>query len=136
MGLRIAVRLGDLKALILTLSTTAIERALLCLGRKVGGEEYVVEELVECRNVAEEPTREFLIDPPCMWRALKRAEERGLELVAIAHGHPAPPWPSPKDLNGMELWDVPWIIVDSRAGTLRAWVLTEKGLEEVEVVEL
>jgi len=53
--------------------------------------------------------------------------------MALIHSHPAPPNPSIKDLNGMRLWPIPWVIVDSRACRVKAWLLTSTGVYEVKL---
>ncbi len=65
----------------------------------LGGSHSRVEEVVPIKNAAESPVR-FRMDPGEQIQALFGFEERGLELVAIYHSHPAgPPGPSETDLK-------------------------------------
>ncbi len=65
----------------------------------LGGSRSRVEEVVPIKNAAESPVR-FRMDPGEQIQALFGFEERGLELVAIYHSHPAgPPGPSETDLS-------------------------------------
>ncbi|WP_456365140.1 Mov34/MPN/PAD-1 family protein [Thermococcus sp.] len=55
----------------------------------------------------------------------ERSEEEGLQVAIIFHSHlRCPPIPSPDDLHGIELWNVPWLITDGRKrreGILKDW---------------
>ena len=65
----------------------------------LGGSRSRVDEVVPIRNAAESSVR-FLMDPSEQIDALFRFEERGMDLVAIYHSHPAgPPSPSSIDIN-------------------------------------
>jgi proteasome lid subunit RPN8/RPN11 len=69
-----------------------------CCGLLVGRGDEVME-AVRARNVADEPATRFLIDPVDHFAALRRARERGLEVVGFYHSHPASaPEPSPRDV--------------------------------------
>jgi proteasome lid subunit RPN8/RPN11 len=69
-----------------------------CCGLLLGrGDE--IAEAVRARNVAEQPAARFLIDPADHFAALRRARERGLDVVGFYHSHPSsPPEPSARDL--------------------------------------
>ena len=74
---------------------------------------------------------EFEMEPLKMVEAIDEAEERGLEVVGIFHSHlKCPPRPSGRDLRGMELWPVVWLIVDEK-GDYGAYVLREGRVEKV-----
>ncbi|AFK22607.1 Mov34/MPN/PAD-1 family protein [Pyrococcus sp. ST04] len=78
---------------------------------------------------------EFEMDPEEMLKALEYAEKKNLEIVGIFHSHVyCPPFPSGKDLKGMKLWPVVWVIVTS-SGEVKAWQMGKDGkIVEVEVV--
>lgn len=87
------------------------------------------------KNLSEEPGS-FIMDPLETIRSIDYLESRGLELVGIFHTHLGyPPIPSPKDLEGMDLWPVPWLIVDIRTGEYRAWI-KESGRLDMLMVEV
>jgi proteasome lid subunit RPN8/RPN11 len=65
----------------------------------LGGSNSKVQQVVPIRNVAESQVR-FHMDPAEQINALFGFEERGMELVAIYHSHPAgPPGPSRIDIS-------------------------------------
>ena len=101
----------------------------------VAGEEVEVREVRFVRNRLASPVA-FEMGPLEMVEALNEAEEKGLEVVGIFHSHlKCPPRPSGRDLRGMELWPVAWLIVDEK-GNYGAYVLREGKVEEVEVIEV
>lgn len=110
---------------------TEVEKVFLAVGVVEEGVTRVLE-VVECRNIAENPRVEFVADPQCMYRVFKYAEGKGLDIVALVHSHPAPPHPSALDIKGMRLWSTPWIIVDSRNGSAKAWIL-KNGVTEIPI---
>ncbi len=86
---------------------------------------YLVEILDyrEVRNISRDPHR-FLMDPKGVFEAYSDARSRGVELAGIYHTHPGfPSIPSPRDLEGMELWPIPWLIIGLPEGDLGAWIL-------------
>ncbi|NJE10800.1 M67 family metallopeptidase [Thermococcus sp. MAR1] len=94
-------------------------------------------ERIEVKEVRFVPNRlsgdAFEMEPLEMVRAIDDAEKRGLEVVGIFHSHlKCPPRPSGRDLGGMRLWPVVWLIVTSK-GEVRAWILKEGKVEAVEV---
>ena len=61
-----------------------------------------------CRNLAEDPEDQFIIDPDD-WM---KAEDEG-EVIAVIHSHPNyPPYPSEADLASCEYLDLPFYIVN------------------------
>ncbi len=63
-------------------------------------------------NKAENPSTEFYMNPHGILAAHRLAENLGLEVKAIYHTHPkGSPEPSGKDLEGMKLWPMPWLII-------------------------
>jgi proteasome lid subunit RPN8/RPN11 len=69
-----------------------------CCGLLLGRGDEIVE-AIRARNVADNPTTRFLIDPADHFAARRLARERGLEVIGFYHSHPvSPPEPSPRDL--------------------------------------
>ena len=96
------------------------------------GEAFSVQEARFITNRLNSPT-EFEMEPIEMAEAIDEAEEKGLEVVGIFHSHlKCPPRPSGRDLKGMELWPVVWLIVTPK-GEMMAWILSDTGIERVTV---
>jgi proteasome lid subunit RPN8/RPN11 len=80
-----------------------VEHAVVALpsescGLLVGSEAAIVES-VRTTNIAENPTRRFLIDPKDHIDGRRQARGRGLAVVGFYHSHPqSPPQPSATDL--------------------------------------
>jgi proteasome lid subunit RPN8/RPN11 len=71
-----------------------------CCGVLLGRDDAVVD-AARARNIAEDTTRRFLIDPLDHFAAIRAARQRGLEVVGFYHSHPASaPDPSPRDVAG------------------------------------
>ena len=69
-----------------------------CCGLLLGRTGEIVE-AITARNVAADPATRFLIAPADHFAGLRRARERGLEVVGFYHSHPAsPPQPSARDV--------------------------------------
>jgi len=105
-----------------------IEKVFLAVG-VIEEDAIRVLDIVECRNVAKNPRIEFIAEALCIYRVFKYAENRGLDIVALIHSHPAPPNPSALDFKGMKLWNIPWIIIDSKTGHAKAWILKDRAIE-------
>lgn len=90
--------------------------------------DYVRVRYIElCKNIAENPEFEFLIDPSCFYRVYRIIAETGEDVVAIIHSHVVGDVkPSIRDLSNMRLWGIPWIIINSE-GVYRAWILSLDG---------
>lgn len=99
----------------------------------LGGFQSRVEEVVRIRNAAESQVR-FRMDPAEQVRALFGFEERGMELVAIYHSHPAgPPGPSQIDISEAaypEAVQLIWFVEEE------GWVCRAYRYEERAAVEL
>lgn len=108
-----------------------VELVGLLLGSIRCGSIYV-EEIVIGENIDYSPIS-FRLDPYAIITTYDLAKMLNLDIVALIHSHPAPPHPSPKDLTGMRLWPIPWVIVDSITREVRVWVL-EEGLVEVKLI--
>ncbi|KUH34739.1 metalloprotease [Thermococcus celericrescens] len=129
--MRLVIRQDDLKEIIKMTERSAVEVCGFLFGRREGND-FIVEEIRFIPNRLNSPTA-FEMEPLEMVKAIDRAEERGLEVAGIFHSHPkCPPRPSDRDLKGMRLWPVVWLIVTSK-GEVRAWILEEGKVEAVEV---
>ncbi len=123
---------GILEEIVKAAQSSEIEVCGLLLGRREG-EAFSVHEARFITNRLNSLT-EFEMEPLEMAEGIDDAEERGLEVVGIFHSHPkCPPKPSGRDLRGMELWPVAWLIVDGR-GNYGAYILREGKVEEVVVM--
>lgn len=95
-----------------------------CVGA-LGGRPMTAEALAlyPLANVAPDPERTYLADPGHLLRALRAMEAGGLSLVALYHSHPrGPAMPSRTDRQ-LATYDVPYVIADLTARTLRAYRL-------------
>lgn len=108
-----------------------IEFCALLLGEESGDEAKVVE-CLPVENAERSPVS-FSVSPEDLFRVYRYAEERGMEIVAVFHSHPAPSRPSMKDLQGMERWPIVWIIrgVDG----VKAYKLVDDGWRAVDIVQ-
>jgi len=71
--------------------------------------------VIRCANVHETPTTRYLIDPREQLRAFRTMDERGEELVAIYHSHPASqPYPSPTDRAEAHYPDAIYVLLSLR----------------------
>ena len=103
----------------------------MLFGRR-NGKRIEVEEVRFVPNRLNSPIA-FEMEPVEMVEAIDLAEERGLEVVGIFHSHlKCLPRPSGRDLKGMRLWPVVWLIVDEK-GNYGAFVLEKDKIREVGV---
>ena len=80
-------------------------------------------------NIASNAAGFYLAEPVGVIRALKAIKNQHLELVGIYHSHPRhEAVPSKTDLE-KAAWDVPYLILDVRANTARAWMLLGETFE-------
>ncbi|MEM2204406.1 MAG: M67 family metallopeptidase [Sulfolobales archaeon] len=87
----------------------------------------------EVENLSNNPY-EFLMDPRGVLKAYEEARSRGTDLVGLYHTHPGfLATPSHKDLKGMELWPIPWLIIGLLSNDTRAWILCEGLLKELRI---
>lgn len=109
----------------------------LLLGR-FDGEETVVEEVTEAKNLNRQRARDrYALDPEDFLRAEKRATERGLDVVGVWHTHPDhAAVPSQTDLDAA--WPgYSYVIVSVSRGRgleTRSWTLDGDHFVEEEVL--
>lgn len=115
--------------------SSSTERIFVGIGINKDGT-YIVKEVFECGNVSPTPEIRFIADPQCIYKIFKYAEDKGMDIVVLAHCHPALPNPSYEDLRGMRLWRIPWLIVDSVRGGYKAWIFNNNELKEILIEEL
>ncbi|WP_456421478.1 M67 family metallopeptidase [Thermococcus sp.] len=131
--MRLIIRREIIRMLIELARGSKVEVCGFLFGRR-DGDDWVVEEIREVPNRLNSPNA-FEMEPFEMVRAIEEAEERGLEIIGIFHSHlECPPVPSKRDLEGMRLWPVPWLIVDEK-GNYGAYVLEGNKIREVRIVE-
>ena len=75
---------------------------------------------------------EFLANPYDMVVAHMLAENYKLSVVSLYHTHPyGMPIPSNKDINGMKMWPIPWVIISKKG--IKAWILKDDHPVELEL---
>lgn len=94
-------------------------------------------EVVKAENVKGSPIT-FEADPELVFKAFKRAERSGLELVGIYHSHPnLNAFVSARDHEIMQYWvGVAWLILGLNAKRVlerKAFVLKNGKIEELEL---
>jgi len=131
LSMQLMIRQEDLKSIIKAAEKSGTEICGFLFGRREG-ETFRVEEVSFLTNRLNSATA-FEMEPIEMVEAIEGAEERGLEVVGIFHSHlKCPPRPSGRDLKGMRLWPVVWLIVDEK-GDYGAFVLEGDRIREVGV---
>jgi [CysO sulfur-carrier protein]-S-L-cysteine hydrolase len=86
--------------------------------------------VVRCANVHETPTTRYRIHPREQLSAFRAMDERGEELVAIYHSHPASqPYPSPTDRDESHYPDAVYVLVSLRTAEpeVRAFHILANG---------
>lgn len=101
---------------------------------QVKGTRAVVKRVVEMENV-EQSASQFAIDPEREYQVLEAAAQDQLDLVGIFHSHPAPPYPSVRDLQFMEHNPCTWVIdgIQGVRHALKAYQLIAGRLHDVQV---
>ena len=103
----------------------------------VAGRGGVAERVIACTNIHATPTTRYQIDPRDQLAALREMDDRGEELVAIYHSHPATqPYPSPTDRAEAYYPDAFYVLVSLRAEApeVRAYrILPDGGVREVDL---
>jgi proteasome lid subunit RPN8/RPN11 len=83
----------------------------------------------------DESTSEFAVDPEHQYQVLEAATRDRLEQVGIFHSHPAPPYPSTRDLQFMEHNPCVWIIdgIQNQRHAMKAYQLLGGRLHDVPI---
>jgi proteasome lid subunit RPN8/RPN11 len=103
-----------------------------CCGLLLGTSHEILD-AVRSPNLADDPTRRFLIDPAVHFDARRRARDRGLVLVGFYHSHPnSAPVPSTADLEGATYADHWYLIVRPSAEGAEARLFRLDGSRMVE----
>lgn len=107
----------------------------------IGGKEGVPSRCYPVANVAAAPQRLFAMDPALQIAAMRSMRDRGEELFAIYHSHPASPaFPSATDLAQANYPETLYLIIslqtrgvlEMQGFTLQGKVVKEVPLEIVE----
>ena len=89
-------------------------------------------------NVSNNPNCQFLMDAPQQISAMKKMRERGQQLFAIVHSHPASnATPSQLDIEESSYKDVLYIIISlNTKGVLemRAYTQQPNSMQEIELI--
>ncbi|HGY09864.1 MAG TPA: M67 family peptidase [Oceanithermus profundus] len=85
----------------------------------------VAEEAWPLPNASDRPQAHYRAEPLALLTALRRADELGLEVLALYHSHPAgAPLPSAAD-EAEASWRVPYVILGLPEGQARAFLLPQ-----------
>jgi len=113
-----------------------VEACGILVGKQKGGD-FEVLDVVKASNVMDSPTR-FEIDPEELYRVMKDAEAKGLDVVGFYHSHLGyGAGPSAVDLDHMKfLSDLVWLICDISAEGVKFKAFNIRGnkLAELEIV--
>jgi len=102
----------------------------------IAGKEGRAVKLYRTAN-AEHSTTTYRLEPEEQYRIFVEMEERGWDLWAIYHSHPAfPPYPSPRDIEQAYFPEALYIIVSLAKGEpeIRAFRIVEGKVREEELV--
>ena len=96
--------------------------------------------LHEAANLADEPSRRFLIDPQMQFDLMRRLRKSENCIIGCFHSHPGgPPEPSATDRAGAYEDDFLWLIAGGSAQsgfTLQAYVFSEEaGFARIDLSE-
>lgn len=87
-------------------------------------------------NVADQPQREFFMEPRAQVAVMRTMRERGEELFAIYHSHPdAPAFPSQKDLQQAAYPGVVYLIVSLPDQEVRAYHFDGQDFSPMPLIE-
>ena len=108
------------------------ERCGVLIGKK-DGEDLIVKEIVEIRNISENPYL-FRMDPEELCQVWIDAENKGFDILAVFHTHPRGfARPSFHDLEGLKQTGLIWVLVGLDG--VRAYIYKEKLIElEVQLI--
>ncbi|MFX1560031.1 MAG: M67 family metallopeptidase [Promethearchaeota archaeon] len=127
--------LSDLDVLHKHAETSLPSEAAALLFGHVSNSLVVVNRIELVHNEATSSKTSFMVNPEEQYRLFVEAEERGEELVGIFHSHPAPPYPSTRDQQNMELNTVVWLIASKESGkwASKAFLMENHQIQEVDI---
>ena len=97
------------------------------------GQNYKVAEILPMRNIDESPIT-FSIEPAELIQVYNLAENKGMQVIAIFHSHPAKAWPSSTDMKFMEINPVVWVIYSTTESQLKGFIYDDDGLiKEIDI---
>ena len=102
----------------------------------IAGRHQRISFAVALRNVAQEPQKEFAIEPAEQLRALKSIDAEGLRWIGVYHSHPfSAPIPSAEDLDSAHDYGLLQLIVSLRGGkpAFKLWQLHEFGADPLDL---
>jgi len=108
-----------------------------CCGLLLGTPDAVLDSM-PAANIADDPTRRYLVDPRDHLQAIRIARQRGLEVVGAYHSHPrSSAQPSATDA-AQAFGEFLWIIVGFSGSSpdLRAWSWVEGNFVPVTLVRV
>lgn len=115
---------------------SSVEACGILIGKREGSDFEVVD-VVEASNTANSSTK-FEINPEELYRAIKNAEEKGLEVIGFYHSHLGyGAGPSAVDLDRMKLFsDLVWLICDisDEGAKFKAFMIQGKKLVELDII--
>ncbi len=99
----------------------------------------VNEDVVEVTDIIPAENRErstvtFQIDPKIVYEAYQRADREGKEVVGVFHSHPAPPRPSPIDIQYMQVNQIVWLILSTTTNSFEAYQLHNEDIRPVKIL--
>ena len=103
----------------------------------IAGRDRIPTRAIRCANAHPLPMTRYRIDPREQLRAFRDMDDRGEELVAIYHSHPASqPYPSPTDRAESHYPDAVYVLVSLRgeAPEVRAFRIDDDVVREVALV--
>ena len=113
-----------------------VEACGILIGKQEGGDFEVVD-VVRASNMVNSSTR-FEINPEELYRAIKRAEAKSLEVIGFYHSHLGyGAGPSAVDLDRMKLFpDLVWLICDisDESAEFKAFIMRGEKLVELEMI--
>ncbi len=97
------------------------------------------EDVVEVTDIIPAENRErstvtFQIDPKTVYEAYQRADREGKEVVGVFHSHPAPPRPSPIDIQYMQVNQIVWLILSTTTNSFEAYQLHNEDIRPVKIL--
>lgn len=94
---------------------------------------YEIIDVIPIKSVIESPVK-FVMDDNELLNGYKTAESRGLKVLGIFHSHPlSPPIPSITDREYMEINTGIWIIQSGVDYQMRAYILRNEKIIEIEI---